>query len=131
MVVAKEIKLVMSIRELRVRLEKGGIACDCLVQQFDCLKQICFHPAAKTQLEKILGPIIEIKSDEVRGWRLFNGEFLGTRNLRPKLLRDFLRKLALRRKHAIQIAVNLLLPDECVRASIYQLSLEMKTAATA
>src|SRR5881227_4435857 len=72
MVEAKEIKLVVSVGELTVGLKKRGIACDSLVQQLDRLKQICFQTAAKTQREEILGPIVEVESDEIGCWRLFN-----------------------------------------------------------
>src|SRR4029453_822036 len=78
MVEAKEIELVVSIGELTVRLEKGGIPCEGLVQQVDCLKQICFQTTAKTQREEILGPIVEVEGGEVGCWRLFNGQFLGS-----------------------------------------------------
>ena len=63
MVVAKEIKLIMGVSQLAIRLEKGGITCNGLVQQIDRLQQICFHTAAKAQREKILGAVVEVESN--------------------------------------------------------------------
>src|SRR5437773_1745089 len=55
MVVAKEVKYIMSIGELAIRFEKGRIMRDCLVQQADRLQQIrsCFNTKARGE-DKVL-----------------------------------------------------------------------------
>src|SRR5215813_15513745 len=103
MVEAEKIELFVCVCELTVRLQKRGIARHGLVQQVDRLQQICFQTAAETQLEKVLGAIVQIESNEIACWRPFNGQFLGGRNFCAKALSHRLRKLTLGRKHVVQI----------------------------
>ena len=131
MVEAKKIKLVMSARELAVGLKKGGIARNGLVQQVDCLQQIRFQRTTQTQHKKIIGSIVEIKGYEISRGRLFNGQFLRSRNFRAKAPSDRSGKLTLERKQVVQIAIVFLCPDEITCASVYQSSLEVKTRAPA
>src|SRR5207244_9287905 len=131
MVEAKKIKLVMSARELAVGLKKGGIARNGLVQQVDCLQQIRFQRTTQTQHKKIIGSIVEIKGYEISRGRLFNGQFLRSRNFRAKAPSDRSGKLTLERKQVVQIAIVFLCPDEITCASVYQSSLEVQTRAPA
>src|SRR5215470_16171104 len=131
MVKAMDIKLVMSEPQLAICLHEGRITRDSLVQQIGPLQQICLQTVAKTQCQKILGPIVEVESDEIGCWRLFNCQFLRTRNFRAKPLSDFSRELALDCKYVIQIAIVFFRPHERASTSVYQSGLEVETGTSA
>src|SRR5262245_2074995 len=73
MIMAKDVEQIMSPNELTVRLQKGRISRDGLVQQISRQQQILL-PAIATACcqEKILGAIVKVEGTEVRGWRFLN-----------------------------------------------------------
>src|SRR4029077_2853199 len=95
------------------------------------LQQIRFQRTTQTHRKKIIGAIVEVESNEVGCRRLFNSQFLLSRNFRAKTLSDRLGKLPLDCKQVIQIALVFFRPNECASKSVYQPSLEMKTRAPA
>src|ERR1043166_5358955 len=123
---AREVTLVMSPSELRIRNEKRGIARHSLVQQIDGLPEIHRTVAARKHMT---GARIEIESDEIAGRPPLNRQSLSGRYFGAKPLSYLLRSLALDRKQVVQIAIVLLGPDVRVRAGVDQLHIHVKPGA--
>jgi hypothetical protein len=66
MIEAEEIKLTTTVSELAERLEKRRGSLYSLVQQVDRLEEIRFRGTAQPKRKRILGPIVEIASGEIR-----------------------------------------------------------------
>ena len=65
MVEAKEVKQVMSVGELAVRLEKRWVTRDGLVQQISCLQQFRSRGTTKACQKKIFGLRVKIEGGDV------------------------------------------------------------------
>src|SRR5262245_24393691 len=96
MVVAEQVKEVVSPGELAIRIEKRWIACDSLVQQLGPLEQISFIVAAKGRVqEKILGAREQIERGDIACRGTFDCVFLSWRKFCLQLLRNRLCDLGL------------------------------------
>src|SRR5437867_3934083 len=89
MVMAKQVKEVVSPGELAIRIEKRGIACDSLIQQLGPLEQISFIVAAKGRIQKkILGARVQIERGDIACWGTFDCVFFSWRKFCLQLLRN-------------------------------------------
>jgi hypothetical protein len=110
-----------------MRLQKGRVMGDSLVQQIGRTQQICLRSWGKAHSEKkILGARIEVKSNEIRGRWTLDGQFLSWRDVGVEAFCDFLRDLVLNREHVFQIAIVLLRPDVRIGARVDQLGVHME-----
>ena len=90
----------------------GAASGDCLVEELHGLEQIFFCTGAKRNaINQVFGSKIEIVRNEVVSWRFLNRDFLVRRDFCSKAICDFLRDLALDRKHVIQIPTVALRPN--------------------
>ena len=119
---AQEVKLVMNYRELAIGFEKRWVARHRLVQEINCLQRILPPPGNSPN---IVGPRIELESDEIVGGLFLNGQSLGRCDFGVQAFGDFLRDLALDRKQIIQIAVVLLGPDVGISPRVDQLRVQV------
>src|SRR5437667_11733467 len=110
MVEAKEVKQVMSVSELAVRLEKRWVTRYGLVQQISCLQQFRSRGTAKACQKKIFGLRVKIEGGDVGRRGMFDCILFTWRKLRLKLLCNRLCDFALNRDHIRKIAVISLPP---------------------
>src|SRR6266704_7197516 len=122
MVVAKEIKRVMSEGELAMRIKKGWITCDGLVQQIDRLEVTRF--TARWRQKNIFGARVEIERADVACLWTFDGALFAWRKLCLQLVSNRLCDLTLNGKYVRQIAVIDLSPQLFVGARIDQLRVD-------
>ena len=74
-----EVNVVVGPGQLAIRLEKGRVMRDSLVQQIGRLEQIRFPGSGRAHnsiQKKIFGAVIKIKRSEIGCWWLLNGQFL-------------------------------------------------------
>src|SRR6058998_3216930 len=109
MVGAKKIKRVMSVGELAIRIEKGWITRDSLIQQIDHPEGIRFLDRAWRQ-KNIFGARVEIERADVARWRTLDCVLFTRRKFSLQLISNRLRDLALDGEHVRQIAVISLPP---------------------
>src|SRR6266550_6282017 len=113
----------MCIGELALRSEKGGIACQGLVEQFDSLPQVLRKNRTEANVKnEILRSAVEFKSSDVCGWALLDRTFLGGGELRLQLVGDAFGNVALDGEDVGQIAIIGLRPEVHVVAGVDQLS---------
>src|SRR4030095_17079703 len=106
MVVAQQVKEVVSPGELAIRIEKRWIACDTLIQQLDPLEQISLVVAAKGRVQKkILGARVQIERENIACWGTFDCVFLSWRKFCLQLLRNRLCDLGLNGKYVGGVAI--------------------------
>src|SRR6266481_4869864 len=103
MVVAKEIKRVMSEGELAMRIKKGWITCDGLVQQIDRLEVTRF--TVRWRQKNIFGARVEIERGDVSCLWAFPGALFAWRKLCLQLVGNGLGDLALNGEDIGQIAI--------------------------
>ncbi len=74
MVVAKEVKLVMSVGELAIRLKEGWVMGDHLIEQIGRSQQIRFRGTAKARhQEEIFRASVEIEGGQIGSWWALDG----------------------------------------------------------
>src|SRR5712664_529398 len=96
MVVAKEVKLVMSVGELAIRSKKGWITGDYLVEQIRGLQQFRFGITAKARhQQKIFRARVQIEGGQIGSLWAFDGQFFSDRDFGVELFGNFLRDLTL------------------------------------
>ena len=110
MVEAKEVKQVMSVGELAVRLEKRWVTRDGLVQQISCLQQFRSRGTAKACQKKVFGLRVKVKGGDVGRRGMFNCVLFTRRKPGLKLLGNRLCDFTLNREHIRKIAVVSLPP---------------------
>src|SRR4029450_8768180 len=111
MVVAKQVKEVVSPGELAIRIEKRWITRDSLIQQLGPLEQISFIVAAKGRVQKkILGARVQIERGDIACRGTFDCVFLSWRKFCPQLFRNRLCDLALNGEYVGGIAIISLPP---------------------
>src|SRR4029453_14638007 len=110
MVEAKEVKQIMSVGELAVRLEKRWVTRDGLVQQISCLQQFRSRGTAKACQKNKFSASVKIEGGNVARRGGFDCSFLTWRKLGLQLVGNRLRNLTLNREHIRQIAVISLSP---------------------
>ena len=124
-VLTQPVQCVVRIGELVLCGEKGGIACQSLVEQIDpgaqVLRGYCAEAGVKNE---VLGPAVEFKSTHVCGRTLLNRALLGGRELRLQLIGNGFRDLTLNSKNIRQIAIVRLRPQMRVIAGIDQLRVD-------
>src|SRR5262249_30168644 len=109
----------MSISELAIRLKKGWITGDNLVQQMGSLQQFRFRVTAKAgHQQKILRVSVEIEGNQIGSWWALDGEFFGDRDFSVKFFGDFLRDVTLDNEDVLRIAIILLRPNVRVGARV-------------
>src|SRR6266480_3157968 len=123
MVDAKEIKRVMSVGELAIRIKKRWITRDSLVQQIDRLEGIPFPDRRRPQ-KNIFGARVEIERADVARRRTLDCVLFTRRKFSLQLISNRLRDLALNGEHVRQIAVICLPPYVSVRARVHQLRVD-------
>src|SRR5262249_3933291 len=129
MVEPQEIKLVVSLRQLAIRLNKPRVARHCLVQQISCLLQFGLCGAAKTCQKEILGASIETECGEIGGRNTFNRALFSRRELGLQLVCDRLRDFVLDGENVCYIAIKSLRPPVPIGTRIDQLCINAHTIA--
>src|SRR6266700_6525693 len=119
MVVAKEIKRVMREGKLAMRIKKGWITCDGLVQQIDRLEVSRF--TARWRQKNIFGARVEIERGDVACLWAFDGALFAWRKLCLQLIGNCPGNLALNGENIGKVAIVGLGPKMRVGARIDQL----------
>src|SRR5262245_13216863 len=120
MVVAKNVKSVMSPGELEIRIKKRWIARHSLIQQINGLQQIPFLSGSDAACphKKIFATRVQIeRGDIARRWT-FDCAFLTWRKFCLQLVGNGLCDLALNREYVRQIAIIRLRPQVLVGTRI-------------
>ena len=130
MVEAKEVKQVMSVSELAVRLEKRWVTRYGLVQQISCLQQFRSRGTAKACQKKIFGLRVKIEGGDVGRRRTFDCVLFAWREFRLKLVGNRLCNLTLNREYVRKIAVIGLRPDLPVGSRIDELRIDPHAVAS-
>src|SRR5437773_11097852 len=99
MIEAEEIKLIMHISQAAERVEKRGVADDCLVEQIGRLQQSCFRETAKGGQQKTVGARVKIISNKICGGPLLHGHPFTSRNFGSQSIYNRLRDFRLDCKH--------------------------------
>src|SRR5205823_12156111 len=96
MVEAEEVKPIMSVGKLAIRIEKRWIMRDSPVQQIDCLELFCCP--GRLRVQKNFGARVKIERADVGRRRTFDCLFFTWRKFSLQLIGNRLCDLALNRK---------------------------------
>ena len=112
MVVLRRIQHAVSIDELVVGLEKGGVSRYGMIKKLNRLSHdLLLRRMKSVSEEQSLGPGVEVEGGQVGGGRLFDRRLLARRKLRLELFGNGFSNLALDREHIGQIAIVSLRPQ--------------------
>ena len=90
MIVTTKVNAIMHLGELTIRLEKGWITRQSLIQQVSRLEQVIssYVISECRRQDKISSARIEIVGDQVLSWSLLHGQCFASGNFGSKLICD-------------------------------------------
>src|SRR6202162_4934724 len=122
MIEPQKIKLIVSVGQLAVSLEKREVACDSLIQEVSRFKQIGFTVGAEARRkQESLGAAVESEGGDIGRRPLLDGGLLTRRKFGLELIRDRFCDLALNGEHVVEWTIVNLRPHMRVGAGIDQL----------